>query len=218
MNRSVRVLLGVAVATALAGCATSTAGSGTAAPGVTGGGAAGSPTTLPMPSGSGAAPTSAPPAPSGQRIQVGTASVPVPAGATVKQETNYACLVLADDDGCSLEVFDIGRTRAAGGSVSNPAPGDPAGWWWGSDVATCEKGDTFSAVAKTTVVTKGFKPVGPKNAAYGSWLVTCENADLNFDPQIWWLPASQLVFRQRSTVAGTSEAVAPILAGVTFSS
>jgi hypothetical protein len=216
------MVLGAVVA--VAGCATTTSGSGTvAADAATGGGsaAAGTPTTLPVPSDT-AAPTATPepdptattPAPPGRRVQVGGVSVPVPGNATAKSDGAYLCLTLTNDTGCSLEVIDIRATRAQGGSVGNPNPGGQYGWWWGSDVPSC--GSAGSPVTRETVVTKGFKPVGAKQAAYASYLVSCQDSDLDFDPQIWWLPTSQIAFRQRTTVAGTSEAIAPILAGVTF--
>jgi hypothetical protein len=100
--------------------------------------------------------------------------------------------------------------------VSNPAPGEPNGWWWGSDVPSCGDETASSPVTRSTVVQKGFRKVGPKNAAYGSWLVSCQDGDLNSDPRLWWLPASQIAFRQRTTVARSGEAVDRILAGVTF--
>ena len=229
MNRSTRTAAAALVlaAAALAGCASTTAGNGAPAAGAVAAG--GSPTTLPVP-GSSAAPTPTPaptvggdstpvrtgPAPGGQRVQVGSVSVPVPAGARVRADGPYLCLTLLNATGCSLEVVDIRAQRAAGASLSNPEPGARYGWWWGSDVPSCEGGGQTSEVARETLVRKGFEKVGPKNAVYGSYLVSCENSDLDFDPQIWWLPMSQVAFRQHSSVAGSDEAVDPILAGVTF--
>lgn len=223
MNRPVRALLGVvAAAAALAGCATTTGGSGSVAADATAGPG---PTTLPSPSGSGTAPTSSPaptpgptggPVESGRRVQVGSVSVPVPATARVRTDAAYLCLTLLDDTGCSLEVIDVKASRAGGAPLSDPEPGAQYGWWWGTDVPGCEAGGQVSPIARETVVTKGFRPVGPKNAAYASYLVSCRNPDLDFDPKIWWLPTSQVAFRQRSGVAGTDEALAPVLAGVTF--
>jgi hypothetical protein len=220
-----RAAAALALAAALAGCASTTAGNGAPAAGAVAGG--GSPTTLPVPGGSdtpAATPSGAPatpsgtPAPAGQRVQVGSVSVPVPAGARVRTEGSYLCLTLLNATGCSLEVIDIKATRAGGASLSTPAPGAPNGWWWGSDVPSCESGGQVSPITRQTVVRKGFEKVGPKNAAYASYLVACENSDLDFDPQVWWLPTSQIAFRQHSSVAGTDEAVDPILAGVTFGS
>lgn len=221
--RAVRAGIGLLLAAAVAGCATTTGGTGTMAADVTGGTSTGPP----VPSGStadpsGSAPTGSTaatsgPAPAGRRVQVGSVSVPVPAGSRTRTDGAYLCIVLLDaGPGCSVEVIDIRAERSAGGSLSNPEPGARYGWWWGSDVPSCQEGDVSSPVTGETVVRTGFQKVGSKNAAYGSYLVSCQNSDLDFDPQIWWLPTSQVAFRQLSSVAGTSEAVAPILAGVTY--
>jgi hypothetical protein len=153
---------------------------------------------------------------SGQTATLGKATIPLTGVVKAGKDGDHLCLTLVDDTGCSLEVIDIGATRKAGGSVSNPAPGDPNGWWWGSDVPSCGGDDQTSAVTKSTVVEKGFKKVGPKTAAYAHWQVSCENADLDFDPRLWWLPTSMIAFRERSTAAGAGAAVDRILAGVTF--
>jgi hypothetical protein len=178
------------------------------------------------PAGSAAAPADGTPGPSagagaapgdGKTVRLGKATIPLTGVAGSTKNGDYLCLTLVNDTGCSLEVIDIGATRAAGGSVSNPAPGEPNGWWWGSDVPSCGSGSDTSPVATSKVVQKGFKPVGSKTAAYASWLVTCQDPDQNFDPRMWWLPTSQLAFREHDTVAGAGAAVDRILAGVTFS-
>jgi hypothetical protein len=214
VNRLARTAAAAAVALALAGCATSTAGTGRIAADATRGAAEGAgaddPAGTPAPTGSTGA--------AGRTATLGKATIPLTGVAKAAKDGDYLCLTLVDDTGCGLEVIDIGATRAAGGSVSNPAPGAPNGWWWGSDVPSCGSGTDVSAVTTSTVLEKGFKPVGSKTAAYGHWQVSCQNADQNFDPRLWWLPTSQLAFRQRSTVAGGGEAVDKILAGVTFGS
>lgn len=101
--------------------------------------------------------------------------------------------------------------------MSFPVPGTPNGWWWGSDVPSCGDADRYVEVTRSSVVESGFKKVGPRTAEYGSWLVTCEDGDLDFDPRLWWLPASQIAFRSHTSVAGRGEAVDKLLAGVTFS-
>lgn len=213
-RRGMAATLAVA-ALAAAGCgATSTAGTGRPAADVGASEAAGTPTTLPVP-GDSTGPSGSP-GPAGETVRFGPVSVPVPVGSTAKVDGEYLCLTLQGDTGCSLEILDVGRTRAAGGSVSTPEPGKDIGWWWGSDVPSCGDADTYVPVTKSTVVEKGFKPVGPKNAVYGSWLVSCQNSDLDFGPRLWWLPTSQIAFRNRSTGAGAGEAVDKILAGVTF--
>jgi hypothetical protein len=220
VNRAAAIL-GTTALIALAGCATTTPGTGELAAGATalaGGGAS----SLPLPKGGSGAPTGSA-APSGttlppgtKTVTVGKATIPLIGVATASHDGGYLCLTLVDDTGCSLEVIDIGATRAAGGSVSDPAPGAPNGWWWGSDVPSCGSGNDSSAVATSKSVESGFRKVGSKNAAYGYWLVTCQNTDQNFDPRMWWLPTSQLAFREHDTVAGGGGAVDKILAGVTF--
>jgi hypothetical protein len=153
---------------------------------------------------------------SGESVTLGKATIPLTGVEKTTRQGDYLCLTLTDGDGCSLEVIDIGATRKAGGSVSIPAPGQDQGWWWGSDVASCGSGDKTSPVTASKVVDKGFKKVGPKTADYGYWQVTCQDPDLNFDPRLWWLPTSQIAFREHSTAGGAGAAVDRILAGITF--
>jgi hypothetical protein len=212
-----RVLLAAATATvalAVAGCgAGQIPGHGAVAAD------AATPSGLPTPSkGAGATPAPGGTAVSGQAATVGKATIPLAGVAKASKDGDYLCLTLANDTGCSLEVIDIGATRSAGGSVSDPAPGQPNGWWWGSDAPSCGTGETAGSVARSKVVDKGFRKVGPKTALYAHWQVSCQNADLDFDPRLWWLPNSKIAFREHSTAAGADQAVDRILAGVTFGS
>ena len=143
-------------------------------------------------------------------------TIPLTGGAKATRDGDHVCLTLVNGTGCSLEVIDIGATRAAGGSVSNPAPGEPNGWWWGSDVPSCGSGGDASPVTNSTVVEHGFRKVGSKTAAYAYWRVTCQNAEQDFDPRLWWLPKSMIAFREHDTAAGAGAAVDKLLAGVTF--
>jgi hypothetical protein len=214
VNRVLRAAATATVALAVAGCgAGQIPGHGTLAADAAGPGGG-----LPKPS-KGA---EASPAPSttvsGQAATVGKATIPLTGVTKASKDGDYLCLTLADDTGCSLEVIDIGATRRSGGSVSDPAPGEPNGWWWGSDAPSCGDGNNAGPVARSTVVDKGFRKVGPKTAAYAHWQVSCQNADLDFDPRLWWLPTSKIAFREHSTAAGSDEAVDRILAAVTFGS
>jgi hypothetical protein len=211
VNRAV-VILGTTALLALAGCANSTGGSGRLAADARVPGSSGTPVP---PGGTPSAGITPGPA-SGQTVSVGKAQIPLTKGAKATKDGQYLCLTLLNDTGCTLEVIDIGATRAGGGSVSNPAPGAPNGWWWGSDVPSCGSGSDVSPVTKSTVLQTGFRKVGEKNAAYGHWKVSCQNSDLDLDPRLWWLPTSQIAFRERSTAAGAGEAVDAILAGVRF--
>jgi hypothetical protein len=213
VTRVVRTAAAAALALALSGCgSTILVGEGAVAADVTG---PGDSSAAPAPA-SGAATPGATAVPGGKTVSLGKATIPLTGVAKATRQGDFLCLTLVNDTGCSLEVIDIAATRAGGGSVSNPAPGEPNGWWWGSDVPSCGSGSDTSPVATSTVVQKGFKPVGSKTAAYASWLVTCQNPDQNFDPRLWWLPTSQLAFREHSTVAGSGAAVDKLLAGVTF--
>jgi hypothetical protein len=204
---------------ALSGCGSSiVVGQGEAAADVTGPGdssAPGDPGTTPDETTP--APTASTAAGDGKTVSLGKVTIPLTGVAKATKQGDYLCLTLVNDTGCSLEVIDIAATRAAGGSVSNPAPGEPNGWWWGSDVPSCGSGSDTSPMTASKVVEKGFKPVGSKTAAYASYLVSCQNSDLDFDPRVWWLPTSQVAFREHDTVAGAGEAVDKVLAGVTFS-
>ncbi len=165
-----------------------------------------------------AAATPAPTTVSGQSATVGTATIPLTGVTRASKNGDALCLVLGNDSGCSLEVIDIGATRRSGGSVSDPAPGAPDGWWWGSGAPACGDGTAAGPVARSTVVDKGFRKVGPKTAAYAHWQVNCQNAGQDFNPRLWWLPHSKIAFREQSTAAGADQAVDRILAGVTFDS
>jgi hypothetical protein len=213
VNRVLRAAGAAAAALALAGCGTATtAGQGRVAVDATVPAGAG----LPAPS-KGAEGTPTPTATvSGSTATVGKATIPLTGVTKATKQGDYLCLRLADDTGCSLEIIDIGATRRAGGSVSVPAPGLDQGWWWGSAAASCGSGGDTSPITASTVVDKGYKKVGPKTAVYGSWRVTCQNSELDFAPRLWWLPTSQIAFRQHSTAAGSAAAVDTLLAGVTF--
>ncbi len=213
MHRVLRVAAAATAALAMAGCG---AGgqipghgrpeAGATRPAAAGESSAGAQTPAPTPTAT----------VSGAAVTLGRATIPLTGVTRATRQGDYLCLTLADDTGCSLEVVDIGATRRSGGSVSIPAPGAQQGWWWGSDVASCGNGGETSPVTASTVVDKGFRKVGPKTAAYGSWRVTCENSDLDFDPRLWWLPTSMIAFRQHSAAAGSAQAVDKLLAAVTF--
>jgi hypothetical protein len=219
VKRAVRTAAAAAaVALALSGCgSTILVGQGEVAADVTGPGDSGAPDGSAAPEGSTPAPTASTAAGDGKTVRLGRVTIPLTGVANATKDGDYLCLTLVNDTGCSLEVIDIAATRAAGGSVSNPAPGEPDGWWWGSDVPSCGSGSDSSPVTVSKVVEKGFKPVGSKTAAYASYLVSCQNSDQDFDPRVWWLPTSQVAFRQHDTVAGAGAAVDKVLAGVTFS-
>jgi hypothetical protein len=214
VNRVLRAAAtAAAVALAAAGCgAGQIPGHGTAAADATTPGGGG----LPTPS-KGAEATPRPGTTvSGAAATLGKATIPLTGVTKATKDGDYLCLTLADDTGCSLEIIDVDATRKAGGSVSNPAPGQPNGWWWGSGAASCRSGADTSPVKTSTVADKGFKKVGPKTAVYGAWHVTCQNPNLDFDPRLWWLPTSMIAFRAHSSTAGAAEGVDRILAGVTF--
>jgi hypothetical protein len=213
-----------AVVVALAGCSSTTAGTGSiAADAATGtsapttGGASPSggavPTRLPTP---GTDPTTST-AP-GKTVRFGSVIMPVPARWTAKVDGELLCMTASGDDGCTLQVVDIGRIRAQGGSVSTPDPTKDTGWWWGSDVPNCDpSGNAYVSVTKSTKVAgPATRPVGTKTALYGTWVVSCRGGELDFDPRLWWLPTSQIAFYERTTVAGSGEAVDTLLAGVRF--
>jgi hypothetical protein len=213
VNRVLRAAATATVALVLAGCgAGQIPGRGALAADASPGGG------QPKPSKAGAA-TQAPGTPvSGEAATVGKATIPLTGVTKASKDGDYLCLTLADDTGCSLEVIDIGATKRSGGSVSEPAPGEPDGWWWGSGDPSCGAGGNAGPVARSTVVDSGFRKVGPKTAAYAHWQVSCQNSDLDFDPRLWWLPTSKIAFREHSTAGGADQAVDRILAGVTFGS
>lgn len=221
----------LAAAATLSGCAGTTAGSGSIAADVPAGaptttdpgGGTGGPTSLPAPT---AGPTTAPaptrppePTATGRTLRFGTVLLPVPPRWTAKVDGALLCMTLSGDDHCTLQVVDIGRIRAEGGSVSTPDPSAESGWWFGSDVPNCDPSGTgFVPVVSSTRLTDlpPTKPVGTKTASYGSWVVSCRNSDYDFGPQLWWLPTSQIAFYERTTVAGSGDAVNALLEDVRF--
>jgi hypothetical protein len=216
VHRTVRRLAAGLALLTTAGCASTTAGSGTPAAGLAGGptptAPAGDPTTAP----SGSAGPGTDPTMAGRTVTFGRIRVALTPGTTVRADGGLLCLTAQGDSGCTLEVLDVRAVRAAGGSVSTPDPGAPTGWWWGSDAPSCGDADSNVKVARSTVVETGFRKIGPKTAEYGSWQVSCRDSDLDFEPRLWWLPTSQLAFRARSAMAGRGRAVDLLLAGVTF--
>jgi hypothetical protein len=215
VNRVLRAAATAAVALAVAGCgAGQIPGHGTPVAGATTPGDG-----LPKPSkGAEATPAPGGTTVSGESATVGKATIPLAGVTKASKNGDYLCLTLANDTGCSLEVIDIGATRSSGGSVSDPAPGEPNGWWWGSDAPSCGTGENAAPITRSAVVDKGFRKVGPKTALYAHWQVSCQNGDLDFDPRVWWLPTSKIAFREHSTAAGADQAVDHLLAGVTFGS
>ncbi|HWD81022.1 MAG TPA: hypothetical protein VG497_19145, partial [Kribbella sp.] len=154
MNRVLWAAATATVALAVAGCgAGQIPGHGTlAANATTHAGGAPKPSagagSTPVPGGSGTTV-------SGESATVGKATIPLAGVTKASKDGDYLCLTLGDDTGCSLEVIDIGATERSGGSVSQPAPGEPNGWWWGSDAPSCGEGGNTSPVARSTVVDKG---------------------------------------------------------------
>lgn len=224
----IRGTAAVAATVAVAGCAATTAGSGSIAAdvpaGATGpatpapGAGTGTRTGLPVPTTTPAPAATASATPAGRTVAFGTVRLALPAVWTAKVDGTLLCLTVSGDDGCTLVVVDIGRIRAEGGSVSTPDPAAEFGWWYGSDVPNCDPtGGAYVPVTRSAKVPgPATKPVGPKTALYGSWLVSCQDSDLDFDPRLWWLPTSKLAFVERSTVAGSGEAVDALLRAVRF--
>lgn len=214
-------------AMAVAGCAGTTAGSGSLAADVPAGGGPASPTPTADTTGS-AGPTGGPtagtsrtrtpdpdPAPAGRSISFASARIPLPAAWTSRVDGQLLCLTLSGDDGCTLVVLDVAEIQRQGGSVSVPDPGAEFGWWYGSDVPNCAE-DRYVPVTRSSAVQSGFAKLGGRTAEYGYWLVTCQDSNLDFDPRLWWLPTSKLAFLERSTVAGSAAAVDALLKGVRF--
>lgn len=209
--------IGVALLLPAAGCDGTTAGTGTpAASGPPGGTAAGTPAPSGTASSDTAPPAASASAPAGPSVAFGPMRVPVPDGGSAKAEGEHLCVTLSGDSGCTLEVIDIGGIRAQGGSVSTPDPGAETGWWTGSDVPSCGNSTTYVEVTRSTPRRSGFAKVGDRTAEYGEWSVTCVKRDLDFAPRVWWLPSSQIVFRQLDSSGDTGAAVDRLLAGVTF--
>ncbi|WP_326955217.1 hypothetical protein [Amycolatopsis sp. NBC_01286] len=164
-------------------------------------------------------------APAGDRIDVGTMHVTLPAGAKYTAHSQDGLLDGCITEGtvvCEARLLDLREaTSDPNAPINLPSAKRPFGWYTGTDVPTCitaasPPGEAATATG-STLVESGFKPVGTKNAEYGRWQVSCEDATQNNEVRMWWLPTSKILVVEYGAFAGWDAKMDTLLTGATFS-
>ncbi|UOZ10991.1 hypothetical protein [Amycolatopsis sp. WQ 127309] len=164
-------------------------------------------------------------APTGDRIDVGTMHVTLPAGAKYTAHSQDGLLDGCITEGtvvCEARLLDLREATSDPNAPLNlPSAKRPFGWYTGTDVPTCitaasPPGEAATATG-STLVESGFKPVGTKNAEYGRWQVSCEDATQNNEVRMWWLPTSKILVVEYGAFAGWDAKMDTLLTGATFS-
>ncbi|WP_326947188.1 hypothetical protein OHS58_47850 [Amycolatopsis sp. NBC_00348] len=164
-------------------------------------------------------------APTGDRIDVGTMHVTLPAGAKYTAHSQDGLLDGCITEGtvvCEARLLDLREaTSDPNAPINLPSAKRPFGWYTGTDVPTCitaasPPGEAATATG-STLVESGFKPVGTKNAEYGRWQVSCEDATQNNEVRMWWLPTSKILVVEYGAFAGWDAKMDTLLTGATFS-
>ncbi|MEV6443407.1 hypothetical protein [Amycolatopsis sp. NPDC051716] len=165
----------------------------------------------------------APSTPSGPRATVGSLHLTLPAGATYTEHSPDGLLDGCVAEGavaCEARVVNL-RKPDSDAPINLPSTKRPFGWYTGTDLPTCitpasPPGKATGATG-STLMDSGFAPVGPKNAEYGRWKVTCENSAQNNQVRMWWLPTSRILIVQYGSFPGWDAKMDALLAGATFS-
>ncbi|MDQ7804299.1 hypothetical protein Q5425_11185 [Amycolatopsis sp. A133] len=166
-----------------------------------------------------------PPRPSpmnGPQATVGSLRLPLPAGATYTERSQDGLLDGCVAEGtvlCEARLLDL-RKAEPGAPINLPSTKRPFGWYTGTDLPTCitpasPPGKAAQATG-STLLDSGFAPIGPKNAEYGRWKVTCENSAQNNQVRMWWLPTSRILVVQYGSFPGWDAKMDTMLAGATF--
>ncbi|WP_410623312.1 hypothetical protein [Amycolatopsis sp. cmx-8-4] len=162
--------------------------------------------------------------PAGDRIDVGTMHVTLPAGAKYTAHSQDGLLDGCITEGtvvCEARLLDLREaTSDPNAPINLPSAKRPFGWYTGTDVPTCitaasPPGEAATATG-STLVESGFKPVGTKNAEYGRWQVSCEDATQNNEVRMWWLPTSKILVVEYGAFAGWDAKMDTLLTGATF--
>jgi hypothetical protein len=165
----------------------------------------------------------APSTPSGPRTTVGSLHLTLPAGATYTEHSPDGLLDGCVAEGavaCEARIVNL-RKPDSDAPINLPSTKRPFGWYTGTDLPTCitpasPPGKATGATG-STLMDSGFAPVGPKNAEYGRWKVTCENSAQNNQVRMWWLPTSRILIVQYGSFPGWDAKMDTLLAGATFS-
>ncbi|MFI1378130.1 serine/threonine protein kinase [Embleya sp. NPDC020886] len=152
----------------------------------------------------------------------------VPAGWTVEQGVDgphVMCLLPPaallggrPNDGCAVDGVEIRLPDPPGdewGRTLDLESG--SGWVWQGD-AWC-RGVVPRGTAMTTsstIVERGFRPVGPKTADYRRWSAGCDNGS-TYHPRVWWLPVTKLSVETFAMPPNLDATVDHIVASFDFS-
>lgn len=122
---------------------------------------------------------------------------------TVRHPYTSMCLRRTADPGpldCTLEMFHGDVPGHEGFEACDPN-GDWS-WYRATDTMACPDGTAPDGEAGDTVVPADgsrapvktdFRPVGSRSAAYTRWSAVCERSGIEFGPEAWFLPDSELL-------------------------
>ncbi|MFF7242908.1 serine/threonine protein kinase [Embleya sp. NPDC008237] len=176
----------------------------------------------------GARPPAVPPSAAGEtRRSLQGITFVVPAGWTVEQGADGphvmcvlppATLLGRAGDGCAVDGVEIRLPDPPGdewGRALDLESG--SGWVWQGD-AWC-RGAIPRGTAMTTsstIVERGFRPVGPKTADYRRWSAGCDNGS-TYHPRVWWLPVTKVSIETFAMPPSLDATVDRIVASFDFS-
>ncbi|MFI6583864.1 serine/threonine-protein kinase [Embleya sp. NPDC050493] len=176
----------------------------------------------------GARPPAVPPSAAGEtRRSLQGITFVVPAGWTVEQGADGphvmcvlppATLLGRAGDGCAVDGVEIRLPDPPGdewGRALDLESG--SGWVWQGD-AWC-RGAIPRGTAMTTsstIVERGFRPVGPKTADYRRWSAGCDNGS-TYHPRVWWLPVTKVSIETFAMLPSLDATVDRIVASFDFS-
>ncbi|MGW1994695.1 serine/threonine-protein kinase [Embleya sp. NPDC001921] len=186
------------------------------------------PTASLAPTVPGARPSAIPPGAGGEsRHNLQGITFAVPAGWTVQRGgdgPNVLCvlppaaLLGRPNEGCAVDGVEIRLPDPPGdeaGRALNLESG--SGWVWQGD-AWCRGAIPrgTSLTTSSTIVERGFRPVGPKTADYRRWSAGCDNGS-TYHPRVWWLPITKLSIETFAMPPSLDAAVDRIAASFDFS-
>lgn len=195
-RRPARLLTGVLLLTAAAGCSSGGDGGVASSPG------------SPSPDATGESSPSAAPVPAFERRPDDAeyvfhgARVLLPKGWLYEDYggSSTACIDATDLDACSVSLIDPPAVEREGGEIDGVDPDSDFGWYLGTDVPGCSAINPKDyprdsaedpPLVKSRIVERGFRPLGAKTAVFRAYALTCEG-----EPQgtarLWFLPDSEL--------------------------
>ncbi|MTD56423.1 hypothetical protein [Amycolatopsis pithecellobii] len=156
----------------------------------------------------------------GSAITVGTMHVTLLDGMRYTEAASPGGLdgcVSATSVPCVAQLRDL-RTASAGPQFTAPSGNRPYGWQTGTDAPRCVTPMAIPGAAATgsSVVERGFAPIGPKKAEYARFQVTCEDPAQNSEVRMWWLPTSKILVVEYASTPVLDAQLDQVLATATF--